>query len=92
MATRALLVGINAYEDSPLRGCVNDVLRLRELLEQRYGVRDDQVRLLVDADATRAAIEEGLRWLATPDQEGEPATRLFHFSGHGTFTADEDGD
>ncbi|NJO05873.1 MAG: caspase family protein [Chloroflexaceae bacterium] len=31
MGLKALLVGINAYQQLPLRGCVNDVHRMRDL-------------------------------------------------------------
>lgn len=92
MGTRVLLTAINAYKESPLRGCVNDVLGLREVLAQQHGVEDDQVRMLIDGQATRAAITEGLRWLAEPDADGSEPVRLFHFSGHGTFVADTTGD
>ncbi len=92
MGTRALLVGINTYPESPLKGCVNDVIGVRDMLKQRYGIGDDRVRLLTDQKATKQAIGDGLRWLTQPDRDGGPAVRVFHFSGHGTFIADADGD
>lgn len=95
MGLKALLVGINAYEKAPLRGCVNDVNRMRELLQQQYHLGAEQMRVLLDAVATRAAILEGLRWLGEPDgTDGtdSPPIRLFHFSGHGIQVADQDGD
>ena len=92
MSTRVLLVGINAYPSAPLRGCVNDVENIRALLRQQYNVADGDMRVLLDADATKAGIEEGLRWLAAPDADGGASTRLFHFSGHGTYVPDRDGD
>ncbi len=92
MSTRVLLVGINAYPTAPLRGCVNDVENIRAVLSQQYAVPDGDMRVLLDADATKAGIEEGLRWLAAPDADGGASTRLFHFSGHGTYVPDRDGD
>lgn len=92
MGYKALLVGINAYEGMRLRGCVNDVNRMRELLQQQYNMSDDMLHILLDEAATAAAIQEGLRWLAEPDGTQTPPVRLFHFSGHGTFVADESGD
>jgi hypothetical protein len=93
MGFKALLVGINAYADAPLRGCVNDVHLIRDLLRQVYRLPDEQMRMLLDADANRAAILEHLRWLAEPDAPDDPTPplRLFHFSGHGTFVADTSG-
>lgn len=86
---KALLVGINAYAEMPLRGCVNDVRLMQATLLRR--APDAEVRVLLDTAATAAAIRDGLRWLVQPDA-GPPAARLFHFSGHGTFVADDDGD
>jgi hypothetical protein len=92
MAIRTLLVGINTYPEHPLRGCVPDVLSMRDVLRQRYGVDDDHMRVLTDAAATRDGIVDGLRWLAqTDDGESDPV-RLFHFSGHGARQADQNGD
>lgn len=92
MSLRALLVGINDYPDYPLRGCVNDALQLQALLIERYGLSDGQTRLLLDSQATSAAITAGLHWLAEADDDGTPAARLFFFAGHGTLKADEQGD
>jgi hypothetical protein len=65
---------------------------MRELLQQQYNMSDAMLRVLLDEAATAAAIKEGLRWLAEPDGTQTPPVRLFHFSGHGTFVADESGD
>lgn len=92
MGLRALLVGINDYADFPLRGCVNDARTLHGLIEQRYGLREAQTRLLLDAQATATAIGDGLRWLGERDDDGTPERRLFFFAGHGTRRADPDGD
>jgi hypothetical protein len=92
MGYKALLVGINAYDEMPLRGCVNDVTRMRELLQQQYHLSDAQIRILQDEAATHAAITDGLRWLAETDGTATPPVRLFHFSGHGTYAVDEQGD
>src|SRR3712207_2611458 len=104
MALKALLVGINSYDETPLRGCVDDVRVMHELLQARYGLLPDNTRLLLEGAATAAAITEGIRWLLQPDDEpsrrllrwlqpdDEPSIRLFHFSGHGAYVADEDGD
>lgn len=34
---KALLVGLNAYQDAPLRGCINAVKQMKELLQRFYG-------------------------------------------------------
>lgn len=45
----------------------------------RGGFPPDSVRTLIDAEANRVGIIDGLAWLA----EGSPSTRLLYFSGHG---------
>lgn len=92
MAVRALLVGINAYQAAPLRGCVNDVTRMRELLTGALRVPAKRVRALTDAQATKAAMVDGLRWLAEREKSERQPVRLFHFSGHGVQIPDTSGD
>lgn len=92
MDFKVLLVGINAYAQAPLKGCVNDATRMRDLLAQRYGLQEANLRLLLDEAATTTAIADGLRWLAAPGDGGEPPVRMFHYSGHGAFCADTNGD
>jgi metacaspase-1 len=88
---KALLVGINAYTSSPLRGCLNDVKTMRELLTRFFGFADTDIRSLLDSQATAAAIQAGLTWLAEGGDDAD-AVRVFHFSGHGYYVADTNGD
>jgi metacaspase-1 len=88
---KALLVGINAYPGAPLRGCVNDVQQMRALLTQYYGFAGDDIKVLLDKDADKAGIAAGLGWLADGGGDAD-AVRVFHFSGHGTQQADQNGD
>ncbi len=75
----AVLVGINKYKGSPLRGCVNDVIIMRDILVKKYSIPANQIRLVLDERATKNHIEERLEWLATNEAEN----KLFHYSGHG---------
>lgn len=88
---KALLVGINEYAEAPLRGCINDVTQMRELLQQYYDFAAADMRLLLDDAATGAAIKAGLAWLAEGGDDPN-AVRVFHYSGHGSYVADRDGD
>ena len=93
MARKALLVGINRYPDpaNDLRGCVNDVLLMRETLERRYGFAGPGgIRVLTDRRATTAAILEGLAWLVAGVAPGD--SLVFHYSGHGSQVPDRNGD
>ena len=90
MANRALLVGINAYKDAPLRGCVNDVSDLQEFLTHACDFAAADIRVLLDGAATAAEIKRHLAdWLVG---DAAPQDRLiFHFSGHGTQLPGRDG-
>jgi hypothetical protein len=89
MIRKALLVGINAYDDSPLSGCVNDAIDLRAMLISR-GWESKNIRMLCDHRATDRAMRERLRWL-TYDTKSD-AQLVFGFSGHGTQLRDRSGD
>ena len=90
MANRALLVGINAYSDLPLNGCINDVTDVRDLLITKCGFKPDEIRVVTDAEATTANIKQQLQgWLLGDARPGDRL--LFHFSGHGTQLPGRDG-
>jgi metacaspase-1 len=88
MALRALCVGINDYpgSDMDLAGCVNDAADWRAVLETR-GYRVDS---LLDADATRTRMIEGLRAIVGDATAGDQL--VFTFSGHGSWLPDNDRD
>ncbi len=90
MLKKAFLVGINAYRGSLLRGCVNDVNAMKDLLTSLYGFAEDNIRLITDQEATTKAIVDGLGWLAQGGDE--KAVRVFHYAGHGHFAPDENED
>lgn len=91
---RALLIGIDNYEDPQipdLSGARNDVCLFRDLLVSRYGFRDDDITILVDAAATREGILSAMD--ARLAAYAAPGTRLvLHYSGHGARVPDADGD
>lgn len=92
MARRALLIGINRYQipGADLRGCVNDVKNLRQVLVELYGFKAADVSTLTDLAATRTAIEAGIRKLVGRARRGD--VLLLHYSGHGANVPDDDGD
>ena len=87
---KAFLVGINKYKSAKLRGCVNDVTSMREVLLDLYGFQPDNIKMLLDRDATKAAMIDGIQWLA--EDNNDESVRVFHFAGHGHFVPDENGD
>jgi len=93
MARKALLVGLNRYPDpeNTLRGCINDVRQIGDLLHSHFGfAADGAIRLLTDARATTAAIVNRIQWLLQGAKAGD--VLVFHYSGHGSQVRDRHGD
>ena len=80
----ALLVGIDKYtEVSPLNGCVNDVLLMRDLLMKKYAFSTNDIKILTNEKATRQNIINTFQsHLIKQAKEGDII--VFHFSGHGS--------
>jgi len=79
---KAFLVGINKYSDSALRGCVNDVITIFQILTSKFGFKTEEIKVVADYEATKENIINGLKWLTTGVQSGD--TIVFHYSGHGS--------
>ena len=90
MVRKALLCGINAYPKQPLRGCVNDVLSLRDLLIRQFDFRPEDIHLLRDAEGVKSRVRKEWQWLTAGAARGD--TLVFHFSGHGSNVRDKNGD
>jgi len=84
MKRKALICGINYPGTSyPLKGCVNDVNLIADMLTNNFGFTDAKNRrMLTDASATAAAIRERLEWLVADAQPGD--ILWFSYSGHGS--------
>ena len=82
---RIVLVGINAYPTSPLRGCINDIKAAKNLLISKYNINPDCIKMLIDKDATTGAIKEAIKWM----REAKPGgIALYYESGHGVQVPD----
>eukprot|EP01012_Entosiphon_sulcatum_P019207 TRINITY_DN2404_c0_g1_i1.p1 TRINITY_DN2404_c0_g1~~TRINITY_DN2404_c0_g1_i1.p1 ORF type:complete len:497 (+),score=104.82 TRINITY_DN2404_c0_g1_i1:94-1584(+) len=94
---KALLIGINyTGTRAQLRGCVNDVRKMRQYLSQRGGFPDSPQTMLVLTDDQRGAnsptrdnILRGIQWLVAGAQPGD--SLFFHYSGHGGQQRDQSG-
>ncbi|KAK9697358.1 hypothetical protein RND81_08G032400 [Saponaria officinalis] len=93
---KAVLIGINyPGTEAELKGCVNDVSRMRTCLIQRYGFNDQDINVLIDTDPSyteptgkniRRALEDLVGFAEAGDE-------LFvHYSGHGFRLPAETGD
>jgi serine/threonine protein kinase len=76
---KAIIVGIDAYPEFPLSGCKNDALSIAEHV--RRNKNPFSTRVLIDAEATRAALKAELVNVLT-----DAKFSLFYFAGHGLRT------
>ncbi len=84
---RALIVGIDDYEEAPLSGCVNDAQRMLEVFSKHHdGSPNFGCKGLLapkkqeHSQVTRAILRERLEELFGKNAD----VALFYFSGHGT--------
>jgi len=68
---KAFLVGINKYSGSPLRGCVNDVVMVFQILTTKFGFKTEDIFIITDYEATKANIISGLKRLTQGVQSGD---------------------
>jgi len=89
---KALLIGINRYQipGADLRGCVNDVKNMASALEEFCVFRAADIETLTDLDATKKAMQAGIKKLVKDGRKGD--VLLLHYSGHGSNVPDDDGD
>lgn len=95
MAQRALCVGINQFRRYPqfqLNGCVNDARDMAALLTGTLGWRKSEITLLLDKQATKAAILARLGKFVDQAKAGKLERIVFSWSSHGTQVADTSGD
>ena len=88
----ALIVGINNYATPgmDLNGCVNDANNMKDFLLECCGFEDAGIKMLLDAQATKANILGHLNWLVS---KGDAGVELFYYhSGHVTQVFDVSGD
>lgn len=88
---KALLVGINDYPDpeNQLNGCVNDVFRMSEVL-QEMGFDPSEIKVVLNERATSGNLRTMMDWLLKDSQNGD--TRIFYYSGHGAQIPASDTD
>lgn len=80
----ALLVGIDTYQPPvpALAGCVNDMLAVKEFLENRVPRKSLKLEVLMNEQATRLNIVRRFEEHLT--QAGEDDVAFFYYSGHGS--------
>jgi hypothetical protein len=93
----ALIIGISDYihfgdeDGGDLPGAEHDARRIRDALVVARGFPEANVRMLLNHDATKAAIEQGITgWLVDNARPGDNV--VIFYAGHGSQMWDEDGD
>ena len=81
--SRALIIGINQYSAAPpLEYAVNDAKAVGEILKSRFGFPEDDIKILINKNATRSEIMANYMAFANSDIENNDRI-LFFFAGHG---------
>jgi len=94
----ALLIGINykGIEDSELTGCIDDVLRMRDMLIQELGYQDKNIIVLRDDTDNRDLYptkKNIIQWFEEFVLNKQDEDELwFHYSGHGSIRRDRSND
>ena len=74
-----------------LRGATNDAKNIKEALTKHFKVQSDEIKILVDTEASRDAILTNFRdWLIKDTEKGDRV--VFYFAGHGAQVEDKNGD
>jgi peptidoglycan/xylan/chitin deacetylase (PgdA/CDA1 family)/tetratricopeptide (TPR) repeat protein len=81
----AVIIGINEYQNWPkLRYAVNDANAIEQALVNRFGFKHENIRKLVDGEATRERIMQALGdELTDPSRVSHDDRVFFFFAGHG---------
>jgi len=78
----AVIIGINEYTKSkPLKYAINDAKAINELLVNKFGFKNQNIRLLLDAEATYASIRRELFAVSKLAKANDRI--LVYFAGHG---------
>ncbi len=91
---RALLIGINQYNDPAVRklyGTLNDLQAFHTMLIQQLNFKEAEIRELKDTNATHDGILQAIdNWLVKGSAPGNRV--VLYYSGHGDQTDDTNGD
>ena len=90
-AQHALLIGVSDYMDQripDLEGPVNDAEALRDVLISNWEFKEENIRVLLDTNATEANILHAIDTLQHSTAPGDDI--IIYYSGHGTSASDPD--
>ncbi|XP_022726280.1 metacaspase-1-like [Durio zibethinus] len=94
---RAVLCGVSYKKwKYRLKGTINDVFNMKQLLIQNYEFKEENILVLTEEQTdprlipTKANIEISLKWLVNNCQAGD--SLVFYYSGHGLRQPDFEND
>ena len=78
----ALIIGINKYQNvDQLNYAVNDAIAVKEMLGEKYGFKEDNIKLITDGEATKDNIIKGFSDILTQAKEKDRV--VVFYAGHG---------
>ena len=88
----ALVIGINKYQNvDQLNYAVNDAIAVKEMLVNKYGFKEDNIKLITDGEATKDNILKGFSDILTQAKEKDRV--VVFYAGHGeTYKLPSGGD
>jgi len=88
----ALVIGINTYQNvEPLNYAVNDAVAVKEMLVEKYGFKESNIRLILDEEATKDNILAGFSDILAQAREKDRV--VVFYAGHGeTYKLPSGGD
>ncbi|MFK5950118.1 MAG: caspase family protein [Methylococcales bacterium] len=97
---KALVIGINYRgTKSQLSGCINDANKMVNYLITKCGFKESDIIMLSDHVGarhsqlpTKANIIRNINWLTSNIHANDDCQLVFHYSGHGSNTADQNKD
>jgi hypothetical protein len=101
MSKKALLIGCNYYYTSyKLNGCIEDIINIRNILINVYGYNPSNIIMLHDSTDSTFIKSNGLPTYSNiinnlkslVNASSSCSEIWFHYSGHGTYIKDMNGD
>jgi len=88
----ALVIGINKYQNvDQLNYAVNDAIAVQDMLVNKYGFKEDNIKLITDEEATKDNILKGFSDILTQAKEKDRV--VVFYAGHGeTYKLPSGGD
>ena len=78
----ALIIGINKYQNvDPLTYAVDDAVAVKEMLVDKYGFKEGNIKLITDEEATKDNILKGFSDILTQAKEKDRV--IVFYAGHG---------